>query len=199
MERTELYNLSVGQYQLLVEIDSDLPLMEQNIYAVSIIKDISYDDASKIRLKDFSKMIEELGGLNVSQFEKLKIKDTITLNGIEYHIEHKPEKLSSGQLLDIINIRGKYQGDAVKVIDLLLAAMCKVKGGEYGDDGLTLNERAALFRSVKLYEVWNIFVFFWNLWNGYLDNTEGSLQKWMKETLKQAKEILDNDGDSSQL
>ena len=198
MEHTELYNLSVGQHQLLAEIDSDLPLIEQNIYAVSIIKKVTYEEASKINLTEFSKMMKDLDGINVSKFEKMKIKDTIILNGIEYHLEHRPEKLTSGQLLDIINIRSSYQGEAVKVMDLLLSAMCKVKGAEYGDDGLTLNERAALIRSVKLYEVWNAFVFFWNLWNDYLHNTEGSLQKWMKETLKQAKEILESDGDSSQ-
>ncbi len=82
-------------------------------------------------------------------------------------------------------------------MDLLLAAMARPKGKEYGDDGLNINERAALIRDAKLSEVWNVFVFFWNLWNNYFNDSEDSLTKWMEETPKKVQEILDNDGDYS--
>jgi len=82
-------------------------------------------------------------------------------------------------------------------MDLLLAAMSRPKGQEYGDDKLTLTERAALFKGVKLDEVWNVFVFFWNLWNDYFLDSEASLRKWMGETVEMTKQILENDGDSS--
>ena len=197
MENTKLFKLTVGQYQLLNEIDSELSIMEQNIYAVAAIKDITYEEASKIKLKDFAAMIVELNEFNVRQLEKLKINNSIMLNGEKYHIEHKPDKLTSGQLLDVINIRSKHQGEGVKVMDLLLAAIMKPKGKEYGDDNLSLNERAALIRGTELNGVWNIFVFFWNLWNDYLNNTEGSLDKWMEEIPKKVLQILDEDLGSS--
>jgi hypothetical protein len=196
MERTKLSKMTVGQYQLLNEIDGELPIMEQNIYAVAAIQDITYEEASKVKLKDFAVMIAELGEFNIRQLEKLKINSKVIINGIVYHVEHKPDKLTSGQLLDIINIRSKYQGEGVKVMDLLLAAISRPQDKNYGDDNLTLNERAALIRSTELDKVWNIFVFFWNLWNDYLDNTEDSLTKWMTETLAMTREILDKDGDS---
>jgi hypothetical protein len=144
MEHTKLSKMTVGQYQLLNEIDGELPVMEQNIYAVAAIQDITYEEASKVKLKDFAIMIAELGEFNIKQLEKLKINSRIILNGSVYHVEHKPEKLTSGQLLDIINIRSKYQGEGVKVMDLLLAAISKPEGKNYGDDKLSLNERAAL-------------------------------------------------------
>ncbi len=81
-------------------------------------------------------------------------------------------------------------------MDLLLAAISMPEGKNYGYGNLTLNERDALIRGTQLDKVWNIFVFFWNLWNDYLNNTEDSLSKWMKDTLKKTREILDNDGDS---
>jgi hypothetical protein len=191
MERTKLSKMTVGQYQLLNEIDGELPIMEQNIYAVAAIQDITYEEASKVKLKDFAVMIAELGEFNIRQLEKLKINSKVIINGIVYHVEHKPDKLTSGQLLDIINIRSKYQGEGVKVMDLLLAAISRPQDKNYGDDNLTLNERAALIRSTELDKVWNIFVFFWNLWNDYLDNTEDSLTKWMTQTLAMTREILD--------
>jgi len=197
MEHTKLSKMTVGQYQLINEIDSTLPVMEQNIYAVAAIKDITYEEASKVKLKDFGLMMAELGEFNIKQLEKLKINSKVILDGRVYHLEHKPEKLTSGQLLDIINIRSKYSGEGVKVMDLLLAAISKPEGKNYGDDNLSLNERAALIRGTELDKVWNIFVFFWNLWNDYLSNTEDSLSKWMKDTLKMTREILDNDGDYS--
>ena len=43
MEHTKLSKMTVGQYQLINEIDSTLPVMEQNIYAVAAIKDITYE------------------------------------------------------------------------------------------------------------------------------------------------------------
>jgi hypothetical protein len=179
---------------MLNAIDEELSIIEQNIYAVSIINDITYEEASKIKLKKFSLMVDDLSKLNIRMLERLKIDNTILLNGSKYHLEHKPEKLTSGQLLDVINIRSKHQGEGVQVMDLLLAAMAIPKGKMYGDDGLSLNERAALIRGAKLSEVWNIFVFFWNLWNGYLDDTEDSLTKWMEKSTKMVQEILDEDG-----
>ena len=198
MGNTKLFNLSVGQYQMLNAIDEELSIIEQNIYAVSIINDITYEEASKIQLKNFNLIVDDLSKLNVRMLERLKIDNSILLKGVKYHLEHKPEKLTSGQLLDVINIRSKHQGEGVQVMDLLLAAMAVPKGMKYGDDNLTIGERATLIRDAKLSEVWNIFVFFWNLWNAYLDDTEASLMRWMDKSAKMVKEILDSDGDSTE-
>ena len=192
-----LYTLTVGQYQMLNEIDEDLSMIEQNIYAVAALKNMTYEEASGIRMAEFSKLVEGLSDFNVKLLERVKFSNSMTLGGVKYHLEHKPDKLTSGQLLDVLNIRSKNQGKAVEVMDMLLAAICKPKGKEYGDDGLNINERAALIREAKLSDVWNGFVFFWNLWNNYFDDTEDCLTKWMEETPKKVKEILDNGGDSS--
>ncbi len=197
MANTPLYNLTVGQYQDINAIDETLSMVEQNIYSVAAIKDITYEEASKIKMSEFKKIVDELGEFNVRLLEKIRIKNKIFLNGTEYHLEHKPDKLTSGQLLDIINIRSKHQGEAVKVMHLLLSAMSRPKSKEYGDDDLTLHERAEIIKQVNLEEVWNVFVFFWNLWNDYLNDSEDFLSKWMGETLAMTKKILDNDGDYS--
>jgi hypothetical protein len=195
MDNIKSYNITVKQYQELNAIDDTLSLVEQNIYAVAAIKNITYEEASKIKMSEFKKIVDEINSFNVRLLEKLRIKSKIFLNGTEYHLEHKPDKLTSGQLLDVINIRSKNQGEAVKVMHLLLAAMSRPKGGEYGDDKLNLEERAKLIQEVNLEEVWNVFVFFWNLWNDYLKDSEDSLSKWMVETLEMTKQILDKDGD----
>ena len=41
MENTRLSNITVGQYQLLNDIDANLSIMEQNIYAVAAIRGIT--------------------------------------------------------------------------------------------------------------------------------------------------------------
>ena len=197
MANTPLYNLTVGQYQDINAIDENLSMVEQNIYSVAAIKNITYEEASKIKMSEFKKIVDELGEFNVRLLEKIRIKNKIFLNGTEYHLEHKPDKLTSGQLLDIINIRSKHQGEAVKVMHLLLSAMSRPKKKEYGDDDLTLHERAEIIKQVNLEEVWNVFVFFWNLWNDYLNDSEDYLSKWMGETLEMTKQILGKDGDYS--
>ena len=197
MASIESSNITVGQYQLLNEIDEDLSLMEQNIYAVAAIKDITYDEASRIKVSEFSQMVNEISGIEFKKLESKRINNTIYLNNQEYHIEHNPQKLTSGQLLDIINIRSKHQGEAISVMDQLISALSKPKGKEYGDDNLTLMERAKYCRDVKVQDIWNVFVFFWNLWNGYLSVSEASLQRWMENSLKTARQILDKDGDYS--
>lgn len=196
MGHTPSYNITVGQYQALNDIDENLSIVEQNIYAVAALQNITYEEASKIKMSEFKKLVEVIEDFNVTLLEKIRIKNKVFLKGTEYHLEHKPDKLTSGQLLDVINIRSKHQGEAVKVMDLLLAAMSRPKGKEYGDDNLNLTERAALFKDVNLEEVWNVFVFFWNLWNDYFLDSEASLRKWMGETVEMTREILGNDGDS---
>tara|TARA_R100000951_G_scaffold112876_1_gene113918 strand:+ start:893 stop:1492 length:600 start_codon:yes stop_codon:yes gene_type:complete len=196
MGNTPSFKITVGQYQELNNIDESLSLIEQNIYAAAAIKSITYEEASKIKLSEFKKIIVQIQEFNVKLLEKLKIRNKIFLNGTQYHLEHKPDKLTSGQLLDVINIRSNNQGDAVNAMHLLLAAMSRPKGKDYGDDNLTLDERAKLIKDVELQDVWNVFVFFWNLWNDYFNDSEDSLTKWMEDTLEMTKQILDNDGDS---
>ena len=192
-----LYTLTVGQYQMLNEIDEDLSMIEQNIYAVAALKNMTYEEASQIRMKDFASIIDDVEGIDIRQLEKRKINSSIKLNGIDFHIEHRPDKLTSGQILDIINIRSKHTGESIAVMDLIMAAICRPKDGEYGGDKMTLHERAKYCRDVKVADVWNVFVFFWNLWNNYLNDSEDSLKTWMEETPRKAMEILDNGGDSS--
>ena len=196
MGNTPSFKITVGQYQELNNIDESLSLIEQNIYAAAAIKSITYEEASKIKLSEFKKIIVQIQEFNVKLLEKLKIRNKIFLNGTQYHLEHKPDKLTSGQLLDVINIRSNNQGDAVNAMHLLLAAMSRPKGKDYGDDNLTLDERAKFIKDVELQDVWNVFVFFWNLWNDYFNDSEDSLTKWMEDTLEMTKQILDNDGDS---
>ena len=191
-----LFDLTVGQYQLLREIDEDLTAMEQNIYAVAALKGITYDEARKVKWKDFNNILSEIQQIDVTKLERQNINNKILLNGRKYHIEHNPDKLTSGQILDIINIRSHHAGEPIKVMDLLMAAMSRLEGGEYGSDKLTLAERAKYCRGVKMAEVWNIYVFFCNLWSHYLKGTEDSLIKWMEETPKKVQEILDEGGDS---
>jgi hypothetical protein len=197
MGNTKLFNLSVGQYQLLTEIDTELSPIEQNIYAVAAIKGVSYEEASKIKLKEFRQIMEAVEAVSPNALKRLKIDNTIILNGEQYHIEHKPDKLTSGQLLDVISTRSQYKGEAVGAMHLLLAAIIRPKGKSYGEDDLTLNERAALIKGVKLHKVWNVFVFFWNLWNDSLQGTEDSLNKQMDLMPTEVHQILANDGDSS--
>ena len=196
MDNTELYKITIKQYQEICDIDESLSIVEQNIYAVAALKDITYEEASKIQMSEFKKLVDIVADFNVKLLEKLKINNKITLGDNKYYIEHRPDKLTSGQLLDIINVRSSNAGQAVKAMHLILAAMSRPKGKKYGEDNLTLIERAELFKGVNLKDVWNVFVFFWNLWSDYLRSTEDSLQVWMEESIQKAKKILANDGDS---
>jgi len=198
MDNTELFKLTVGQYQLLSEIDTELTAIEQNIYAVAAIKDITYEEARNVTMKEFNEIIEQIDSIDIEGLERGKINNRIRLGGELYWVENDPSKLNSGQLLDIINIRANNDGEHLRVMDLILAALCKPMNGKYGDDNLTLNERATLCKDVKVAEVWNLFIFFYQVWNNYLTHTEDSLMEWMEETPKQARRILAESGDSSQ-
>ena len=59
---------------------------------------------------------------------------------------------------DISNIRANHQGESIQVMDLLLAALSRKKGKKYGEDNLTLTERAKYCRDIKVADVWNVFV-----------------------------------------
>ena len=197
MENIELSNLTVGQYQLLAEIDPKLTAIEQNIYAVAAIKNITYNEARDITMKEFNNIVTAIERIDVKELEKGKINNRVNIGGKLYWIENDPSKLTSGQLLDIINIRANSHGEPLLVMDLIIAALCKPLNGKYGDDDMTLNERAALCRSVKVAEVWNLFIFFYQVWNRYLAHTEDSLTEWMEEVPTKVRKILDESGDSS--
>ena len=198
MENIELSNLTVGQYQLLAEIDPKLTAIEQNIYAVAAIKNITYNEARDITMKEFNNIVTAIERIDVKELEKGKINNRVNIGGKLYWIENDPSKLTSGQLLDIINIRANSHGEPLLVMDLIIAALCKPLNGKYGGDDMTLSERAVLCKKIKVAEVWNLFIFFYQVWNNYLTHTEDSLVEWMEEVPTKVRQILDESGDSSQ-
>lgn len=199
MENTWLYrSLTVGQYQEIQNIDKELSSFEQLVYLVSIIHHCTFDDALKMKRTQFEKTVSDYNTTNFMDWNKEKICTSTTLNGIKYDVQPDPSKLTAGQLLDNINLLKSAGEDPVNIFHLRFATIINPKGKRYGDDNLSLVKRAEMIKEIPMYLLYSGYVFFFNLWNNYYPNTEDYLSSQMDKLLKVSKDILAENGHSSQ-
>lgn len=199
MENTWLYKgLTVGQYQEIQAIDKELSSFEQLVYLVSIIHHCTFDDALKMKRSQFDATISDYENGNFMLWQKERICKELILNGIKYDVQPEPSKLTAGQLLDNINLLKNAGEDPVHIFHLRFATILNPKGKRYGEDNLSLAKRAEMIREVPMYLLYSTYVFFFNKWNFYYPNTEDYLSSQMDKLLKLSKEILTENGHSSQ-
>lgn len=185
--------ITVGQYQDLCSIDTELSPFERLVYIVSILKGITFDDALKIKVQEMDMMKRQYERTNFTMLDREPICKHVTLEGKVYDVISDPKKLTAGQLLDNINLL-KEQGD--KPIDIMhrrIATMVKPKNKNYSD-GLKGIEKAKLIQDLPLYKVYSAHLFFFNRWNFYYTNSEAYLSQEMDKAVEIGKEILRQNG-----
>jgi hypothetical protein len=121
----------------------------------------------------------------------------IEVNGIPLEIQMYPEKLTAGQLLDNIHLLKEQGQDPLMIMDKRLATIMNVKGRKYNEE-ISASEMANVVRQIPIRHLYSTYVFFFNNWNNYYQNSEDYLNKAMKDTLALAKEVLLASGGYSQ-
>jgi hypothetical protein len=198
MAHTRFYNtLTVGQYQDILNIPEDITAFERLVYLVAILQGIDYDEALQIKRTQFDLIVREYTLTDFKNFEHEKKRSKIEVNGIPLEIQMYPEKLTAGQLLDNIHLLKEQGQDPLMIMDKRLATIMNVKGRKYNEE-ISAAEMANVVRQIPIRHLYSTYVFFFNNWNNYYQNSEDYLNKAMKDTLALAKEVLLASGGYSQ-
>jgi len=200
---TIIDKLTIGKYQKIVNLDDDNEITK-GLKTICTIEDKTLDEVRKWKTNEFKKYLHEYTTIDLRKYEKRKV-NTLVIGGVRCKLVQDPSKMSSGQFIDICEaIKG--EGNPVNYIHKVIAIMAvpkptfadkvlhKVFKGQIKDDVFS---RAEAAKDLKLSEVWGVFVFFLNLYWRYLKITEDYLAEEMNKTVKQAKQLLKDDGAGS--
>lgn len=198
MAHTRFYNtLTVGQYQDILNIPEDITAFQQRVYLVSILQNITYEEGLTIKMAEFDAIINEYVMTDFKNFEHEKKRSRIEVNGIPLEIQMHPEKLTAGQLLDNIHLLKDQVKDPIMLMDKRMATIINIKGSKY-NEGMSTLEMAEVVKQIPIKHLYSTYVFFFNKWNNYWQNSEDFLSRAMLETIAMAREILQESGGYSQ-
>lgn len=154
-------DVQVDAYQRVMAIDrtskTDLELL------VEIFVALTGADPEYVWMMDsdqFDQIVELLAF--TEQDIKAKPVDSLILEGEEYFVKKDFEQFTVGETISIEAILKEVEGDVFKAIDRLLCIFLRKKlpSGELETFRSSFMNRAELFKTVKIQDIHNLFIFF---------------------------------------
>ena len=160
---SEWDDVTVEQFQQLKSInESQYNLLELNVLYLSILAKIDKDFVYMMDSESFKKITDVLSFLNTEI--QTEPAENIVVDGVEYWLKKDFNQLTMGESVSFEAILEQNDGDLERCIDKLLCIFLR-KRKENGKLEAFKNdflERSEVFKTIKITDVYNLFVFFLN-------------------------------------
>lgn len=166
----ELYELDINGMQ---EID-----IQSNI--ISILSDMTVDEILELPLPEYRKLAQQTAFMTVPPQVKARKINKIYINGKEYNVLDKIEKMTTGQYIDYQTYLKKND---VKMLPYILSCLIIPSGEKYGD-----TDTIEQIKQMTVEEALTISNFFMNKSLTLIKGTLRYLEYMMKRKMKKVKE-----------
>lgn len=166
----ELYELDIHGME---EID-----IQSNI--ISILSDMTVDEILELPLPEYRKLAQQTAFMTVAPQVKGRKISKVNINGKEYEVLDKIDKMTTGQYIDYQTYLKKND---VKMLPYILSCLIIPKGEKYGDTD-TIDD----MKQIKVEEALTISNFFMRKSLSSINATLRYLEFMMKKKMKKVKE-----------
>jgi hypothetical protein len=166
----ELYELDICGME---EID-----IQSNI--ISILSDMTVDEILDLPIPQYKKLAQQTAFMTVPPQVKGRKISKVNINGKEYEVLDKIDKMTTGQYIDYQTYLKKND---VKMLPYILSCLIIPSGEKYGDTD-TIDD----MKQIKVEEALTISNFFMNKSLTLIKSTLRYLELMMKKKMKKMKE-----------
>lgn len=166
----ELYELDIHGME---EID-----IQSNI--IAILSDMTVDDVLDLPIPQYKKLAQQTAFLTAQPQVKARKINKIYINGKEYNVLDKIEKMTTGQYIDYQTYLKKND---VKMLPYILSCLIIPSGEKYGD-----TDTIEQIKQMTVEEALTISNFFMNKSLTLIKGTLRYLEYMMKRKMKKVKE-----------
>lgn len=166
----ELYELDIHGME---EID-----IQSNI--IAILSDMTVDDVLDLPIPQYKKLAQQTAFLTVQPQVKARKINKIYINGKEYNVLDKIEKMTTGQYIDYQTYLKKND---IKMLPYILSTLIIPKDEKYGD-----TDTIEQIKQMTVEEALTISNFFMNKSLTLIKGTLHYLEYMMKRKMKKVKE-----------
>lgn len=166
----ELYELDIHGME---EID-----IQSNI--IAILSDMTVDDVLDLPIPQYKKLAQQTAFLTAQPQVKARKINRIYINGKEYNVLDKIEKMTTGQYIDYQTYLKKND---VKMLPYILSCLIIPSGEKYGD-----TDTIEQIKQMTVEEALTISNFFMNKSLTLIKGTLRYLEYMMKRKMKKVKE-----------
>lgn len=182
---TSYKDVNLNTFIKLYRIEkSELEPFEKKIALVSAITGVTESELEDLSLETFTGIYNKMKFLN--EDISSKIKQVVTVKGVEYNVCLQVEKLSGGRYIDLKEFT---KTDVIENIHNVMAILCTEKGKEY--DSNIHKDKAELFlEHMSIDDAYPISRFFLNVYEGLMKDIQRSLELKLKKNKKNLKKQL---------
>lgn len=174
-------DLTIEKYIELYELDIN-GMEEIDIQAniIAILNDMTVDEILELPIPQYKKLAQQTAFLTVQPQVKARKINKIYINGKEYNVLDKIEKMTTGQYIDY---QSYLKMNDIKMLPYILSTLIIPSGEKYGDSD-TVEE----LKQMKVEEALTISNFFMNKSLLLIKGTLRYLEYMMKRKMKKVKE-----------
>lgn len=195
-------DISIKQYSLLRKVkNSTLDRFDKIIQRIAIISGESYEAVSLLKITELTEVSKRIKWIDTEDLDR-QLKDTFTIDGVDYKITLNATELTGGQYASIVTKVNK--NEPFEILHEILASISLPVGvGIKEIEPSYYSKTAELFaNNLSIVDAYPIGVFFCEVSKNLTKGIQDYLQEELKRTEKIRKEMeMDfiSNGDGSQL
>ena len=179
-------NLTIDQFQRIaaIEMTADEAIKKVAIYAV--VKGISFHEAKKVSMSSLNSEVKKIES-QLKSIPPIIYKERIKVNGKRYKLTLFTDKLTAGQLLEILSYNLTNEYEVIQSLHKVMATLARERAwfGLKKYDAENHAKRAEEFRQhCTMGQVWGAASFFLMASEIFLQNIPKFLEAMMKTTDK---------------
>lgn len=190
-------------FQRIHALDPEMNPATKSAHIAAILTGNTYEEVRQWRIEKVKKTEQIFTTMNYKPYERKRVR-FIDIHGVRHRITDNPAKMSSGQLIDLIELM-KNNSSPSSYMDMALAIITiedtftsrtleRIGLVKSKYDSTKVEERREYIKDIPLKDVWGVWVFFWNLWIRYCTISEAYLEREMMTTTQKVKSLLTGNG-----
>jgi hypothetical protein len=189
-------NITVGQFQQLYDIITGQNFdheLERGMHLLVCLEDKPVEYYEALPIKDLKDQCRQVAFLSVGEIPQVKTPQDINVGGQSFRVLYEFRDLCAGQFIDVMSI-AKTPEEHILNLNRMLAAIClPVEGKKVQPYGkVPFDEVAELMLQLPIVQAQSIALFFYRVWNAFLNRIPACLEKKVKrgKELTEAEKVI---------
>jgi hypothetical protein len=188
-------SLTIDQFQRITAIEMTAEGAEKQVAVYAVVNNLTLAEAKKISIGTIAPAYKRIEA-ELKDIPKLRYKHHMKIGKQQYRLSLYTDKLSAGQLLEIMSYNMTNEYEVVQSLHLIMASLTRERKWfrTLPYDGANHAKRAELMKQATMGDVWGAVSFFLMASEGYMQIMQKYSEANLKTMVKELASLTNTDG-----
>ena len=188
-------SLTIDQFQRITAIEMTAEGAEKQVAVYAVVNNLTLAEAKKISIGTIAPAYKRIEA-ELKDIPKLRYKHHLKIGKQRYRLSLYTDKLTAGQLLEIMSYNMTNEYEVVQSLHLIMASLTRERKWfrTLPYDGANHAKRAELMKQATMGDVWGAVSFFLMASEGFMQIMQKYSEANLKTMAKELASLTNTDG-----